>query len=584
MIPKKARAGNDTAGLLRYLYGPGRRDEHVDPRMVAAWAPGIKDPARSAGVTIGDLALLLDAPVHALIGKRPTLHVHHVAVRNPPEDRLLTDEQWAEVAREMMNAAGLAAHGDDQGCRWVAIRHAADHIHIVATRARQGGGLPNLHRDIPKMHAAARRFEARWELRCLDSGDRTANRWPQAGEAEKAARRQLPRTARETLQQAVREAAATAGNEEDFFARLAAAGLRVNPRIAPDGQASGYSVALPGDRDGAARPVWFSGSRLAYDLSLPRVRERWVDAVPQSPVPTDQVWKAVETKVRLAAVRLGAGGPHQGAGDVAALGDLVVVLAANSPRPVREQLRRSAAAFERASRAPGPRALDGEARALWRESAKLLSGAGAAAGHNDTAAFLGVLLALVTAVAAAQRWHEARNLRAQAQAASVAGQLLREAVEVSSGAAAVRDFDPRTPCARRGAEARWSAPIPAVGSGGREPNAALVRQTIPEHAAAVLADPAWPALHERLAGVGGRGDDPARVLAHVAAGRELGSANSVAEVLCWRLDGWLRARGRPRPAPPAGPVPGSGAQASRTLGSTAGHRPDPEQKGPRRAR
>ncbi|MFI5985181.1 hypothetical protein ACIBEA_30485 [Streptomyces sp. NPDC051555] len=42
-----------------------------------------------------------------------------------------------------------------------------------------------------------------------------------------------------------------------------------------DGALVGYSVALPGDRaDGGSRPVWFAGSTLAYDLSLPRVRER----------------------------------------------------------------------------------------------------------------------------------------------------------------------------------------------------------------------------------------------------------------------------------------------------------------------
>lgn len=38
----------------------------------------------------------------------------------------------------------------------------------------------------------------------------------------------------------------------------------------------GDAVALPGDRvDCGARPVWFAGSTLAYDLSLPRVRERF---------------------------------------------------------------------------------------------------------------------------------------------------------------------------------------------------------------------------------------------------------------------------------------------------------------------
>ncbi|CAM5315562.1 hypothetical protein SBADM41S_03778 [Streptomyces badius] len=66
MIPQKLDEGNDTYGLLHYLYGPGRRDEHTNPHMVAAWDPYIDDPARSPDMTISDLALLLDAPVFAM--------------------------------------------------------------------------------------------------------------------------------------------------------------------------------------------------------------------------------------------------------------------------------------------------------------------------------------------------------------------------------------------------------------------------------------------------------------------------------------------------------------------------------------
>lgn len=29
--------GNHLGGLLRYLYGPGREDEHEDPHIVASW-------------------------------------------------------------------------------------------------------------------------------------------------------------------------------------------------------------------------------------------------------------------------------------------------------------------------------------------------------------------------------------------------------------------------------------------------------------------------------------------------------------------------------------------------------------------
>jgi conjugative relaxase-like TrwC/TraI family protein len=61
------------------------------------------------------------------------------------------------------------------------------------------------------------------------------------------------------------------------------------------------------------------------------------------------------------------------------------------------------------------------------------------------------------------------------------------------------------------------------------------------------ADPAWPQVVSRLQDAETRGWDPARLLAAVAAQRELGSADSIAEVLAWRLDGYLT----DNPSPPA---------------------------------
>ncbi|MGY5099491.1 relaxase/mobilization nuclease domain-containing protein [Streptomyces sp. 900105245] len=586
-MPKKAREGNDTYGLVAYLYGPGNRDEHVDAHMVAAWDPYIDDPARSPDMTIADLALLLDAPVHALMGRVPDRHVYHVAVRNAPEDPVLSDEQWARVAREMMHAAGIAKHDDDQGCRWVAVRHADDHIHIVATKARQDGRQPNLRRDIVKMHQAARGFEVEFGLRQLAHGDKTASRWRQAGEAEKAERRGLAEAPRVTLQRAVREAAAAAASDADFFARIGAAGLRVQQRIAPDGNVTGYSVALPGDRNGAQQPVWFSGSKLAPDLSLPRVRDRWQQA-PGTAAASAMAWRVAEEKVRAAAEQLGAGGLQQGAGDVAALGDLIVVAAVMSPRLVRDQMRRAATEYERAGRAPAARDLEGRARELYRESTQALSRAAASAGRSDTTAALGFLLALVTAVEASRRWHEAQDHRVQERAAGRAGRLLREAVEVTAGAAAARDYKPtRRRTAARAADGQRTA----AGVGDR-PMAGVVQRAIPEDATAILADAAWPALRTRLRDIKQAGEDPTDVLATVAARRELTSADSIAEVLSWRLDGWRRQRSTIAAAAGTSSSPattggtGRPGPARKTAAPAAKRRPpgDEQSRGPKRTR
>jgi conjugative relaxase-like TrwC/TraI family protein len=55
----------------------------------------------------------------------------------------------------------------------------------------------------------------------------------------------------------------------------------------------------------------------------------------------------------------------------------------------------------------------------------------------------------------------------------------------------------------------------------------------------LTADPAWGAVVRRLFDAEGDGWDPARLLATVAAKRELASADSVAEVIAWRIDGFL---------------------------------------------
>lgn len=310
-------------------------------------------------------------------------------------------------------------------------------IHILATLARQDGRHPRLHGDILNMHTAARVFEARWALTPMSPLDRTARRRPITGEAEKAARRGLVETARESLQRTVRQAAALAHGDTDFLDRLRDAGLRVRERRDDDGALVGYSVALPGDRaDGGTRPVWFAGSTLAYDLSLPRVRERF------TPLVTPADWALAEQRIREASELLGRAGQDEGAGDVAALGDLLVVAAAHAPALVRDRVQAAADAFEQA---PGARSLEGRARAGWRASRRALERAPRAARGGGAAVVLTLLLlllALVEAVEAAASWHRAQAFRAQAKAASEAAVLLWEAAGLTG--ASPPTMKPRT--------------------------------------------------------------------------------------------------------------------------------------------
>ncbi|MFE7121755.1 relaxase/mobilization nuclease domain-containing protein, partial [Streptomyces sp. NPDC057654] len=276
MIPKIHQRGRRTIGLLYYLYGPGKLEEHTDPHLVASWDHNAPDPGRDEAATLQQLGQLLDQPVDNVDPKhRPKKQVWHLSVRNGAEDRRLTDEEWGDIARRMVAAAGIDDPTQGAGCRWAAIRHADDHIHIVATLVQEDGYKPGLDNDAARVQNQARALEAELGLRRLHRGDGTAAKRPTSAERHKAKRQGRERTAREELRETVRRAAAGTTSEAEFFERLAAAGLLIRKRAAPSGDLLGYKVALPDDRNKDNDPVFYPGARLAPDLSLPRIRERW---------------------------------------------------------------------------------------------------------------------------------------------------------------------------------------------------------------------------------------------------------------------------------------------------------------------
>jgi len=134
----KVLRGTNAGRLLYYLYGPGKANEHTDPHLVAGFAdPGELEPERRPGGSpdLRRLAGLLAQTLAALAGPGYDKPVWHCAVRAAPGDRVLSDAEWAQVAAGIMDRTGLAPAGDELGVRWVAVRHADDHIHVVATLA-----------------------------------------------------------------------------------------------------------------------------------------------------------------------------------------------------------------------------------------------------------------------------------------------------------------------------------------------------------------------------------------------------------------------------------------------------------------
>lgn len=102
----------------------------------------------------------------------------HLSVRAAPEDPVLTDQQWGVVAKEIMARTGLAPDGDEDAVRWIAVRHADDHIHIVATLARPDGVRPEVWNDGYRIRDACRAVEKRFGLRSTAPADRTS--WTRA--------------------------------------------------------------------------------------------------------------------------------------------------------------------------------------------------------------------------------------------------------------------------------------------------------------------------------------------------------------------------------------------------------------------
>lgn len=64
-----------------------------------------------------------------------------------------------------MDRTGFAPKDDDLGVRWVTVRHAPDHIHIVATLARQDGAGPSVWDDFYRLREACQSAERRLRLR-----------------------------------------------------------------------------------------------------------------------------------------------------------------------------------------------------------------------------------------------------------------------------------------------------------------------------------------------------------------------------------------------------------------------------------
>lgn len=354
----------------------------------------------------------------------------HTSIRNHATDRHLTDAEWAYVAREVMNAVGLAPNSDPNAVRWAAVRHAEDHIHIVATLVHQDGATAWGWNERYKAQAAARRLERELGLYRVGPVDRTAHRYPGATEQNKTRRLGHREVARDRLRREVRAAAAATSSEDEFFQHLRSAGILVRPRhrsIDP-AEVTGYSVGLPGNRASNGDTIWYGGGRLAPDLTLPRLRRRWGRPSGSRAMRRGNALSGARDAVRSAAERMAAlagDDPERAAGIAVHASDVLVALARASGRG---RLSQACDRFDHAAR-PGGRQTVAHTLAgnSLRASARLI----AALNHVDEKLLLDLIRVLarfadtLAAVRHAQdRLHQARSaLAAAAELRTFASQL-----------------------------------------------------------------------------------------------------------------------------------------------------------------
>lgn len=317
MMPNITR-GDRMGGLMVYLAGEGRSNEHEEQHLVAgdpaimamygddvldrdtalAIARDLDEPHRVFGTEVTQLKTITDPETGAVHKERVDAHVWHASLSLKAEEGQLSDEQWNAIATDFVDAMEFTDTGSGRSpARWVAVRHGLstngnDHIHIAVSLVREDGTKVNVHRDRQRSQDIARELEVKYRLQLTTSrlaasterGEKPSERSiaERAGSAEVKARR---------LERGVRAASGAAQTEGEFVRRLHQLGIIAKPRFAAgrDDVVAGYSVAI---RPVKGEPiVWHGGGRLARDLTLQRLREGWEDS-PQAASEGAAEWQA----------------------------------------------------------------------------------------------------------------------------------------------------------------------------------------------------------------------------------------------------------------------------------------------------
>jgi hypothetical protein len=276
----KISKGASGRGLVRYLFGPGRANEHTDQRVIATgislWA---EEGRMLTKDEIADLGAALDSANDAY-GKNPAGgHIWHVSLSLAAGERLMSDGEWAEIALVVMATMGFEKEGLASAA-WVAIGHGVSaqgnqHIHVAGSIVRPDGTMVKIWQDRKTLSRVCHEIELTYGLSIVEGREGKGMPGLSRAELERTEREQLAEPPRITLARIVREASVASKDEAEFVRRLRGSGALVRPRFESGGAdvVVGYSVALRTAED--EKPIWFGGGKLAKDLTLPSLRRYW---------------------------------------------------------------------------------------------------------------------------------------------------------------------------------------------------------------------------------------------------------------------------------------------------------------------
>lgn len=266
-------------GLVKYLFGPGRHEEHTNQRIVGGSDPTWLGTTTPNDQDLAQLIAELDDPRVRHGDRTKNGHVYHLVVSLPEADGQVRDGQWQETAQAFADRLGF-----DEHVHWVAIHHGLsskgnDHIHMVANLIRGDGRTANLWQDRIRRREVCIELEEKYGLTATAPAGLGAEALTR-GEVDRlrqGAVADIVDLGKYRLATVVRAVAAGARSEPEFIERLRGEGLVVRPYQKDDqpGVVTGYSVAQrsnPGER---APLVWYGGGRLGKDLRLPALRTKW---------------------------------------------------------------------------------------------------------------------------------------------------------------------------------------------------------------------------------------------------------------------------------------------------------------------